>query len=515
MLMGAEEESRKILNIIDKVNGIWGDEHEKQRKKIFKDNIIIRPFIHFVYGSIPYVTPVLIYIYCDMLSAATGGLPLRMDFITHTVELIFNAPYYLFDIRLGVITSIASLLLSLYVSVGKYVDGLSGLVNDARRMAYRKFARMVGLIVFYVFVVNFWHGLLAGYFRGGVSIPYPFKFLESPGWGKAIVPEDVNLSRYGDMPLWVLLFFAWFALASSLMLTYSEKDALMENLSTLRRINSFMNGTDGSPAVEYTLARRIYDRDKRVGEPAEKYGGDFIDTYGYSGFDFELEIPFGWDRMKFWVIIIIWYSWLIPCFLIYLQYKSLILTAAYVTCFVIVACIGVLSVGKNRNFLFVKVYKFNTHYLKLPQKVLEFVKFWNSSNQLWVVFYALAFFPALILYGAIRNQLQIESNILLLDFKGDWLKDLICLFTTVVAFVMPQVYARLVVRPLYENEFKKYSEKSMEMTLKKMDRKGILKIENLNYLAVAYIYCLMRDVDRLYSEYELEIGSAPVVDDKH
>ena len=75
MLMGAEEESRKILNIIDKVNGIWGDEHEKQRKKIFKDNIIIRPFIHFVYGSIPYVTPVLIYIYCDMLSAATGGLP--------------------------------------------------------------------------------------------------------------------------------------------------------------------------------------------------------------------------------------------------------------------------------------------------------------------------------------------------------------------------------------------------------------------------------------------------------
>lgn len=34
--MGAEEESRKILNIIDKVNGIWGDEHEKQRKKFSK-----------------------------------------------------------------------------------------------------------------------------------------------------------------------------------------------------------------------------------------------------------------------------------------------------------------------------------------------------------------------------------------------------------------------------------------------------------------------------------------------
>lgn len=513
--MVTKEESKNILNIIDRVNGIWGDEHEKQRKKIFEENIIIRPFTRFVYGSVLYVTPVLIYIYCDMLSTATGGLPLRMDFIAPIVALIFNAPYYLFDIRLGVITSIASLLLSLYVSVGKYVDGLNGLVNDARRMAYRKFARLVGLIVFYVFVVNFWHGLLAGYFRGGISVPYPFKFLQSPVWGKAIVPEDVNLSRYGDMPLWVLLFFAWFTLASSLMLTYSEKDALIENLSTLRRINSFMNGADGSPAGEYMLARRIYDRDKRAGIPAEKYGANFIDTYGYSGFDFELEIPFGWDRMKFWVIIGIWYSWLFTCILIFWRHKSILLTILYIVLFVIVACLGVFFVGNNRNFLFAEVYKFNIHYLKPPQKVLEFIKFWNNSNQWWIIFYALSFFPALMLYGSIRGQLQIESSILLLDFKGDWFNDLLCLFTTLAAFIMPQIYARLVMRPSYEYEFKKYSIESMEITLKKMERKGILKRENLNYLAVAYIYCLMRDVDRLYTEYELEIGSASEKEDKY
>lgn len=512
--MATKEEAKNILNIIDRVNGIWGDEHEKQREKIFEDNIIIRPFTRFVYGSVLYATPVLIYIYCDMLSGVGSGLSLYMGSIAHVIGIIFNIPYYLFDIRLGVITSIASLLLSLYVSVGKYVDGLNGLVNDARRMAYRKFARLVGLIVFYVFVVNFWHGLLAGYFRGGISVPYPFKSLESPGWGKAIVPEDVNLSRYGDMPLWVLLFFAWFTLASSLMLTYSEKDALIENLSTLRRINSFMNGADGSPASEYMLARRIYDRDKRAGNPAEKYGANFIDTYGYSGFDFELEIPLGWDRMKFWVIIGIWYSWLFTCILIYLQHGSLLLAILFVGWFVVVACLGVVPVWNNRNFLFAEVYKFNIRYLKFSQKVLESIKFWNSSNQWWVIFYALTFFPALILYGAVRSQLQIESTILLLDFKGDWFKDLICLFTTLAAFIMPQIYARLIMRPLYEYEFKKYSMESMEVTLKKMERKGMLKRENLNYLAVAYIYCLMRDVDRLYTEYELETGSASVKDDK-
>ena len=80
---------------------------------------------------------------------------------------------------------------------------------------------------------------------------------------------------------------------------------------------------------------------------------------------------------------------------------------------------------------------------------------------------------------------------------------------------MPQIYARLVMRPSYEYEFKKYSIESMEITLKKMERKGMLKRENLNYLAVAYIYCLMRDVDRLYAEYELEIGSASTKEDKY
>ena len=85
---------------------------------------------------------------------------------------------------------------------------------------YRNFAQIVGGFVSVVLILNFWHGFLAGYFQGSSYAPKIFDQLSHGSeWGKYIVPEDIDLSRYAEVPLWILLFFAWFTLASSYMLT--------------------------------------------------------------------------------------------------------------------------------------------------------------------------------------------------------------------------------------------------------------------------------------------------------
>ena len=93
------------------------------------------------------------------------------------------------------------------MSVGKFADGVEGISGDARRATYRKFARIVGEIVFVVFVTNFWYGLIAGYLQGTSLVPQIFgPWSVGPGWGKLIVSEHINLARYQEIPLWVLLF---------------------------------------------------------------------------------------------------------------------------------------------------------------------------------------------------------------------------------------------------------------------------------------------------------------------
>ena len=51
------------------------------------------------------------------------------------LDLVFYLPYYIFDLRIGIISSLASLLLSLFVSVGKFADGEDSVFGEARRAA--------------------------------------------------------------------------------------------------------------------------------------------------------------------------------------------------------------------------------------------------------------------------------------------------------------------------------------------------------------------------------------------
>lgn len=249
--MATNKKSVKIQDIIDNINREWGEEHEKELKKIFNSNVFITPLIFFVFLSAVYLLPLLFSL--PWLFSKSG----KYEYISiEILELWFNLPYYIFDLRASIIVSVVSILLSLYVSVGKFADDAEGVTGEARRAAYRKFARIVGGIIFSAFTLNFWHGLLVGYFQGKASIPYPFKpWVVSPEGGASIVPGEMNLSRYGDMPLWVLLFFAWFTLASALMLTYNDKDILIRGMYTLRVIKNLKNDKKSHYVREYKMAQ--------------------------------------------------------------------------------------------------------------------------------------------------------------------------------------------------------------------------------------------------------------------
>lgn len=240
----------EIQKIFAEIKEKWGNEHEEKLKNIFQENIIRNPIVAFLMVSVAFLVASAYFIVVSYVS--TGEVNKSSVEIS---RLFFNFPYYLFDLRSSIILSISSILLSLYVSVGKFADGYKGVVADARRAAYRKFVKFVGYIIFTAFVLNFWHGLLAGYFRGD-SIPLEWLNSLKVEWMGRMVPSDVNLSRYGDMPLWSLLFFAWFTLSTSLMLTYNEKDILIRSVYTLQKLKNINNFQKSQYIREYNLAKR-------------------------------------------------------------------------------------------------------------------------------------------------------------------------------------------------------------------------------------------------------------------
>lgn len=243
----------KIQEVIDEVNNTWGEEHEEKSRKIFWDNVVRNPFFIFIGTTLMYLST-LIFAFLFLLFGKVN------EFWISVSNVFFNLPYYLLDLRVGIIPSFAALLLSLYLGIGKSADVHDGISGDARRVAYQKFARMFRRIIFVIFIVNFWYGLLAGYIQGTA---YSFSFLDNlklnPGWGSAIVSGDIDLSRYRDIPLWTLLLFAWFTLSAALLLTHNEKDVLIQNIVYTRRINCMRQIYENTTPNIYKIARKIFD----------------------------------------------------------------------------------------------------------------------------------------------------------------------------------------------------------------------------------------------------------------
>ena len=503
--MTTNEESLKIQDIINKVNKVWSEGHEENRKKIISDNIFRVPIVTFIGVSISYFSPLTFFLPSLISSTEKSkDLPLRL------VEILFNLPYYIFDIRASIIVSIASILLSLYVSVGKFADDAKGIIGESRRAAYRQFAKGVGYIVSIMFSLNFWHGLLAGYFQGGYSIAYPFKYwIESPAWGRYIVPGDLDLSRYGEMPLWVLLFFAWFTLSSCLMLTYNEKDILLKNIDYLQNIKNISSIPFMSKAYDCATERVNANRPiPRLSVKRKKIKSSYQDLFflnlsGYAGFKFSNE-PRLFGFMT-WMLFALLYT---PIFAGIMNCKFgddvgvkpwVIAIFASFILFVFEALFKGLS---GSSYLYFYIYRMQVKAAH-KSRLWAYVKIFLSSAGRGLI-RILLLLIAFLAWVDPSNRISSLEDIckIFTSEKSYYYWVFIAIFYFVKYFII-----RTLIWCKFRCNLKRQTESYLH-GISSCSLGGRKKNKHKEYLMIAYMYCTMLKINEYYSRYKDEIGAS-------
>lgn len=507
---------------IDEVNKVWGEKHEEKRKNIFWDNVIIIPLRVFIGFSLIYFSP--LFVNFPNLIMSPGNMKYEL---IGMVRLFFNSPYYIFDLRLGIIASIASLLLSLFVSVGKFADSENGVNGEARRAAYRQFARIVGYVVFIVFVTVFWHGLLAGYLQGTSYAPAILgDWSNGPGWGKMIVSLDMNLARYADMPLWILLFFAWFTLSSSLMLTYNERDILVKYASVLRRVKNASSLQDMSSELAYRIIYKENVNTKKGlsilgradnNDMQDESDSSIADFNGfnsifrrsreYIGFSVKGVVWAYFSGVEGVKIIVLW----LVAVLVSLTFPSgrggvfiVLVTLLFVLCLFS-------SISLNTR-LFSEIFKFNVSGLKSGRlKFFERCKFYGLTvfnvAMIWVITSMISIYVVEVFIMEIAE--LFSGCYTSWDSYGDLpvfaflLINL--LFACFVAHLMNKEI-RCIIRNIVDKRTYKYFSGEIEEMIE--SNRGSEKGQNgVDCMLTSYVYCLIKNISEIYSEYKYESES--------
>lgn len=498
------KKSLKIQDVIEEVNSVWGEEHEEKRKKILSDNVFKIPFYSFFIFSLAYFSSIIITF--PSLGSLSGNEGSSHIWPVHE---IFNIPYYIFDLRVGIISSIASLLLSLFVSVGKFADGETGLIGEARRAAYRKFARIVGYIIFIAFILSFWHGLLAGYFNGTSYAPAIFgDWRVGPGWGKLIVAEDVNLARYGEMPLWIMLFFAWFTLASCLMLTHNEKDILLQNMHYLQDIKNISSISFMSDA--YSVATDRINANNSVPQLSSKrkktessYHDLFVSkSTGYAGFKFSGE-PCVFSFF-FWLSFAVVYTFSFAFFLGngFNDNQSVRPEVIAIFASFIIFVFEMLFKGLSDSYLYFYIRRMQVKAAYESWAWLwAWVKLILNSASIGII-RILLLLIAFLSWVDPRNQASFPQDLYAV-FTSE--KSL-CYWGFIAIFYIAKyaIIRPLVIRRFY-HKLKNRSEKHLCADLPYVTRNW-KKINSKEYLMIAYMYCTMLKINEYYSRYKDENG---------
>lgn len=535
----------KIQDVIDEVNEAWGEEHEEKRKKIFWDNIYRKPKNLFVIVSLMYIFFSVIFLFMAFRA------PIELKKISFSfLEFVFNIPYYLFDVRVGIIVSLASVLLSLYVSVGKFADGIEGVSGDARRAAYRQFARCVSSIIFVVFILNFWHGLLGGFLQGSSF----FFGISGPDWGRNIVPEHMNLSRYGETPLWVLIFFAWFTYSSCRMLTFHEKYIFIRNALVLQRMRDLPGASTIKSCDLYQLVMRYIDGcnniprigSKKVRLP-ENYVDRFVDSSDYQGFKFILpsgsyrDSRFSRKNLVYCIsVAVTWIALPLVLKLLGLTVSENVLSL-YLTCLLSIILLSFFEFFEAHledGYFYRIVYEVNTENIgSKNRKIWEWLSFYGVDVIVGYIVRIFSFFLvallvvfSLVIYfnGSPQEERWLIPSLVLVLF-------IISLGLVYFTFWRVRLsrkiafYEQIIIHS--EKYLPKYIKYSKVMDLEDEGRSesssekeecGTKKSPSIQevykeikgkgefYLIVAYLYCTMIKVNNYYSEYKDEVGHANI-----
>lgn len=496
----------KIQEVIDEVNEAWGEEHEEKKKQIRWENIIVKPLKAFLGISIFYLYGIICYSILDVIPDVT----LTEEGIQGW-GYIFNIPYFVFDIRASMIISLASILLSLYVSVGKFADGDDSISGDAKRAVYRRFAKSVSGIIFAVFIFNFWHGLFAGYFQGTSYAPEifgPWKY--GPGWGKLIIPSDMDLSRYGDVPLWSLLFLGWFTLSSALLLTQNEKDILVRNASFLRKINRIRKDDVRSLEIEYKLAQELWEEAQKSNPRPFKLGYKYGTAVGYasrfaldsnySGFKFRTNLISYWKFGEVRWILILWISSTVVFFIISLFFlgfpRGIWIVLATV---VLPSVIEIFMCWGYTGYLHKDIRLIDMRRLEGKEKNLWRLRFF-FTNTLGKLIIRLFYGASSIIGFSVFIGRAFQDGILEDKISKLYLLYAMFIFVFSVAVYLLSFFLRVAVRSIYVEEIKGYS-----IEFVPTDFSNQHDVQDIEYLFVAYIYCLMLKINEYYSDYKSEI----------
>lgn len=511
--VGKEQSPMKIQEVIDEVNEAWGEEHEEKRKKISWDNLVRIPCGEFFLWTLVYLSPLIILLPALFISPEkTGNLPLPL------AQFWINIPYYFLDIRAGIIVSLASILLSLYVSVGKFADGVEGISGDARRATYRKFARIVGEIVFVVFVTNFWYGLIAGYLQGTSLVPQIFgPWSVGPGWGKLIVSEHINLARYQEIPLWVLLFFAWFTMVSSRMLTYSEKDILVRSSIYLDRLKNANGSGSMSYSKEYDIAKCEFEEEFfeiQTGKnvlvlPGEShrgrggtYSGMFYSGARYVGFGVNVSMKSYILHWQFLKISILWAAVSALAIITMGINGSISVVIGSVFYGIYLYMVIQSSVNLDSNIYKLNVMRLNKGY----RRVLEYVSFYWKN---WINRVAAYISSGIIsIFLLIGHQSEMAGVVEILDLSGDEASVLFLIVFLVISVGLTVVIVYIVEKFVYLSMKRIIGEYSTVALEKNIKYSELLEEDKgkIDFLMVAYIYCLMLEVNKYYMDYKAEVG---------
>lgn len=503
----------KIQEVIDEVNNTWGEEHEEKSRKIFWDNVVQRPFFIFIGTTLIYLSTSM-FAFLFLLFGKVNGFWISVS------NIFFNLPYYLLDLRIGIIPSFAALLLSLYLGIGKSADAHDGISGDARRAAYQKFARMFGYITFFIFIVNFWYGLLAGCVQGTA---HSFGFFDSlklnPGWGSAVVSGDIDLSRYRDIPLWTLLLFAWFTLSAALLLTHNEKDVLIQNIVYTRRINCICQRYENTTPNIYKIARKIFDdqwcgcavlhaKGCKNGTEDYAYGDRFTLDGGYPGFKFV--IPSGLYSLNKNILFVA-FSWILilvaSITVLYWNFGISELCVSGIVLLVFVSVFEVLFRASNHHYLYRDVYKENLRLVDGVGKLFETAKF-SYIEILGFYMRVLVFIVFLLpeLYYLVTYMSDSEGKISAVDFFV-----FLGLLMVPVVFVYILSFAlKIVIFNIFRTELRVHSGRYFASHV---DGESVPS-EDLNdgdYILIAYVYCLMLRINRFYLRYKDEVRKVEIL----
>ena len=305
-----------------------------------------------------------------------------------------------------------------------------------------------------------------------------------------------------------MLFFAWFTLASCLMLTHNEKDILLQNMHYLQNIKNISSISFMSDA--YSIATDRINANNSVPQLSSKHKkteSSYHDLFvskstGYAGFKFSGE-PCVFSFIV-WLSFAVIYIFSFTFFLgnRFNDNQSVRPEVIAIFASIIIFVFEMLFKGLSDSYLYFYICRMqiNSAYESCA-RIWAWAKFILNSVSIGII-RILLLLIAFLSWVDPKNQVSFSEDVYAV-FTSE--KSL-CYWVFIAIFYVVK-YA--IIRPLvirrFNRKLKNQSEKYLCADLPYVTRNW-KKIKSKEYLMIAYMYCTMLKINEYYSQYKDENG---------